>query len=93
MAVLIPLTSPLDLTGIAWPVSLLKFKQNLMALKAGERLEVLVQDPETAEHIIMIVNRSEDRIIERQMVGERFRFCIQKGEGLEPLNPRPHSTN
>lgn len=83
MAAPMPLTSPLDLTGIAWPVSLLKFKQNLLALKAGERLEVLVQDPEVADHIIMIVDRSEDRIIERQMVGERFRFYIQKGEGLD----------
>lgn len=83
MAAPMPLTSPLDLTGIAWPVSLLKFKQNLLALKAGERLEVFVQDPEVADHIILIVDRSEDRIIERQMVGERFRFCIQKGEGLD----------
>jgi TusA-related sulfurtransferase len=72
-------TSQLDLTGIAWPVCLLKFKQNLLALKAGERLEVLVQDPDVADHILLIVSRSEDRVIDRQIDQERFRLCIQKG--------------
>jgi TusA-related sulfurtransferase len=73
------LTSQLDLTGISWPVCLLKFKQNLLALGVGERLEVLVQDPEVADHILMIVDRSADRVIDRQVDGEIFRLCIQKG--------------
>jgi TusA-related sulfurtransferase len=74
-----PSTSQLDLTGISWPVCLLKFKQNLLTLRVGERLEVLVQDPEVADHIIMIVDRSDDKFIDRQRDGERFRLCIQKG--------------
>jgi TusA-related sulfurtransferase len=72
-------TSQLDLAGIAWPVCLLKFKQNLLALGAGERLEVLVQDPEVADHIVMIVNRSKDRVIDRQIDGKILRLYIQKG--------------
>jgi TusA-related sulfurtransferase len=72
-------TSQLNLTGISWPVCLLKFKQNLLALRMGEKLEVLVQDPDVADQIIMIVDRSEDKIIDRQRDGERFRLCIQKG--------------
>ena len=71
--------SQLDLSGISWPVCLLKFKQNLLALKAGERLEVLGQDPDVADHIVLIVDRSEDRVIDRQIDGERFKLCIQKG--------------
>lgn len=74
-----PSTSQLDLSGISWPVCLLKFKQNLLALKAGERLEVLGQDPDVADHIVLIVDRSEDRVIDRQIDGERFKLCIQKG--------------
>ncbi|MBI5602609.1 MAG: sulfurtransferase TusA family protein [Deltaproteobacteria bacterium] len=72
-------TAQLDLSGISWPVCLLKFKQNLLALKAGERLEVLGQDPDVADHIVLIVDRSEDRVIDRQIDGERFKLCIQKG--------------
>jgi len=76
-------TSQLDLTGISWPVCLLKFKQNLLALRTGQRLEVLVQDPDVADHIVMIVNRSEDRVIDRQLDGEGLRFCIQKGKSAD----------
>jgi TusA-related sulfurtransferase len=72
-------TSQLDLTGISWPVCLLKFKQNLLALRTGQRLEVLVQDPDVADHIVLIVDRSEDRVLDRQIDGKRFRLCIQKG--------------
>jgi TusA-related sulfurtransferase len=74
-----PSTAQLDLTGISWPVCLLKFKQNLLALGTGDQLEVLVQDPDVADHILLIVNRSEDRLIDRQTDGERFRLWIQKG--------------
>jgi TusA-related sulfurtransferase len=74
-----PSKSQLDLRGIAWPMCLLQFKQNLLALKAGQRLEVLVQDPDVADHILLLVNRSEDKVMERQIDGERFRLCIQKG--------------
>jgi TusA-related sulfurtransferase len=76
-------TSQLDLTGISWPVCLLKFKQNLLALRTGQRLEVLVQDPDVADHIVMIVNRSEDRVIDRQLDGEGLRLCIQKGKSAD----------
>jgi TusA-related sulfurtransferase len=72
-------TAQLDLAGIAWPVCLLKFKQNLLALETGERLEVLVQDPEVADHIVMIVNRSKDRVIDHQIDGKILRLHIQKG--------------
>jgi TusA-related sulfurtransferase len=76
-------TASLDLTGMAWPVCLLTFKQKLVALKAGQRLEVLVQDPDVADHIVMIVNRSEDRVIDSRLEGERLRLCIQKGKGSD----------
>lgn len=78
-----PVSSQLDLRGITWPVCLLTFKQNLLGLKVGERLEVLVQDPEVADQIFMIVDRSADKVIDRQRDEERFRFWIEKGESLD----------
>jgi TusA-related sulfurtransferase len=74
-------TSQIDLRGISWPVCLLNFKQNLLALHEGECLEILLGDPEVADQIQMIVERSEDKIIDRQREGERLRLRIEKGKG------------
>ena len=71
----------LDLRGISWPMCLLQFKQNLLALGAGGRLEVLVQDPEVAENILMIIERSGDRVLDNQKDETGFRLRIEKGEG------------
>ncbi|MBI5604811.1 MAG: hypothetical protein HY879_15840 [Deltaproteobacteria bacterium] len=74
-----PTTPPLDLTEISWPVCLLTFKQRLLALRTGEQLGVSVQDHDVADHIVLIVHRSEDRVIGRHIDGERHRLCILKG--------------
>jgi TusA-related sulfurtransferase len=79
----------LDLRGVTWPMCLLQFKQNLLALGAGETLEVLVYDPEVAEQITTIVNRSQDRLITRQKDGERVRLRIIKGESPDRGNNLP----
>jgi len=75
----------LDLRGISWPVCLLDFKQNLLALHEGQCLEVWLGDPEVADQIRMIVERSEDRIIDRQGDGESLQLWIEKGKGLDPV--------
>jgi TusA-related sulfurtransferase len=82
-------TSQLDLRGISWPMCLLQFKQNLLALGAGDKLEVLIQDPEVADYIILIVGRSADRLITRQKDGERLRLWIEKGENPDRGNNPP----
>jgi TusA-related sulfurtransferase len=79
----------LDLQGITWPMCLLQFKQNLLALDAGETLEVLVYDPEVAEQITTIVRRSQDRVITRHTDGERVRLWIVKGEYPDQGNNLP----
>lgn len=78
-----PSTSHLDLRGISWPMCLLKFKQTLLTLRVGEQLEVLVQDPEVADHILMIIDRSRDKVVDRQLEKEKLTLCIEKGEELE----------
>ena len=74
----------LDLKGITWPVCLLTFKQTLLTLVSGERLEVVIHDPEVAEQILMIVERSPDRIIDRHMEGKKLRLRIEKGKKADP---------
>jgi TusA-related sulfurtransferase len=81
--------SQLDLQEIAWPVCLLQFKQNLLSLEAGNMLEVLVQDPEVADQIAMIVDRSVDRLIARQKDGDRVRLWIVKGKRPDRGNMLP----
>ena len=73
------LTSKLSLVGIAWPVSLLKFKSAINGLRAYEVMEVLTQDPDVVADITILVNRSEDTLIDQQKDGDVYRLSIQKG--------------
>ena len=73
------LKSEVDLCGITWPVCLLKFKNALIDLGACEVLEVLTRDPEVVENIIMIVERSEDTLINQQKEGHIYRLSVEKG--------------
>jgi TusA-related sulfurtransferase len=77
-----PLTSKVDLCGITWPVCLLKFKKALNDLAADDVLEVLTRDPEVAQYIIMIVNRSEDSLINQRQDGHIYRLSVEKGRTL-----------
>ncbi|MGB5749779.1 MAG: sulfurtransferase TusA family protein [Desulfobacterales bacterium] len=69
----------LDLVGVAWPVCLLKFKSAVNGLCACEILDVLTQDPDVVDSINMIVDRSEDTLINQQKDGQVYRLSIQKG--------------
>jgi TusA-related sulfurtransferase len=74
-----PLKSEVDLCGITWPVCLLQFKNALNALGAEDVLEVLTRDPEVVEYIVMIVKRSNDKLINQQKEGHIFRLSVEKG--------------
>lgn len=68
----------MDLCGISWPVCLLKFKSALDDICACNVLEVLTQDPEVVENIILIVDRSEDTLINQQKEGDVYRLSVEK---------------
>lgn len=74
-----PFTSEVDLCGITWPVCLLKFKNALNDLGTDDVLEVLTRDPEVMEHIMMIVNRSKDKLISQRKEGHIYRLTVEKG--------------
>ncbi len=71
-------TAQLDLSGIAWPVCLLKFKTELNNLDSCEVMDVLAQDPEVVENIVMIIERSEDTLIARRRNGEIYRLSVRR---------------
>ncbi len=71
-------TAELDLIGIAWPVCLLKFKTELNNLDSCEKMDVLAQDPEVVENIVMIIERSEDTLIDRRKDGKIYRLTVRR---------------
>ena len=73
-----PSKSELDLCGVTWPVCLLEFKSALNDLCPCEVLDVLAQDPDVVENIILIVDRSEDKLINRQKEGDIYRLSVEK---------------
>ena len=73
------LNSKLNLVGIAWPVSLLKFKSEVNHMRACEVMEVLTRDPDVVANITMIVQRSEDILVDQQKEGDVYRLSVQKG--------------
>ena len=73
------LRSELNLVGVAWPVSLLKFKSASSSLGVREILEVLTRDPDVVANITLLVSRSGDSLIDQHKDGEIYRLSIQKG--------------
>ena len=88
----------LDLRGVVLPVSLLKCSHALSQMGSHGRLEVLVRDQETADELIRIIERSQDRVVHRRRVGNHFRIHIgpisdqgsngSKGKGTEQQQGR-----
>lgn len=74
-------TLQLDLRGVALPVSLLKCKRTLMDLRATDALEVLVHDPEVAEDLVKIIERSQERTIRSEREGNFYRIHIGPNDG------------
>ena len=66
----------LDLRGVVLPVSLLKCSHALSQMGSHDRLEVLVRDQETADELVRIIERSQDRAVHLAMVGDHYRIHI-----------------
>ncbi len=69
----------LNLIGVFFPICLLKCKSTLHAMHPGERMDVLVSDPEVLDELEKIIRRSKDQIIHRLKKPDHCRLRIQKG--------------
>ena len=57
---------------------LLKFKTALNELCSCDVLEILTQDPDVVESIVMMVNRSEDTLINQRKEHGIYRLLVEK---------------
>ena len=63
-----PPASEINLINVDWPGSLLQCNAELFRMKCGDRLDVLVNDPEIARTLMLVINRAENlsaRLVEQ----------------------------
>jgi len=70
--------SKLNLIGIVSPFCLLEFKHALARVGHGQMLEVLIQDPDVADDLVRLVDRSDDRLVERKRIDHKFQILVQR---------------
>ena len=75
-----PPTQALDLTDTVSFLSLLQCQKALAQMKAGDSIEIIMNDADMVNDLIKIVNRSNDRITEQSLNGNRYRIIITKGD-------------
>ena len=71
-------TTQLDLIGVLGPVGLLKFTGSLSRLKPKDRLEILITDPDVVLDLILITERSNDRVVASEEIADHYRIVIEK---------------
>ncbi len=74
----------LDACGLPCPLPLLKAKQALARLKAGQLLEVIATDAGSWRDFETFAEQSIHELVEREERGEHFHYWIRKGE--EPVS-------
>ena len=72
----------LDLRGLRCPMPVLKTRQRLRKLSAGEELQVLTDDPLAGLAIPAFCNELQQELVEQIAEdGDVNRFTIRRGEG------------
>lgn len=73
------LKTVLDLRGVFSPLNLFKCKGCLNSMEKGEILEVMLTDMDVVQDLIMIVKRSNDKIIYQKKNKDCICLGIKKG--------------
>ncbi len=68
----------LDLCGLIAPYCLLLCKAKLASMPSGTVLEIRVGDPETVRDLLMVLDRSGEKVVARLQSGETTHIWIQK---------------
>lgn len=69
----------INLTGLLPPICLLQCKKQLSEMAPGDIICVCLQDQEILRDLVLIIERSKDKIIKQQMEADAYRIYIQKG--------------
>ncbi|MHC1725134.1 MAG: sulfurtransferase TusA family protein [Syntrophobacteraceae bacterium] len=69
----------LNLYGVIAPYCFLLCKSALASLKPGAILEIHLSDPQTLEDLLIILDRSGEKILSSVQYGESTRLRVQRG--------------
>jgi sulfite reductase (ferredoxin) len=67
-----------DYRGLACPINFVKVKLDLAAMKAGETLEVLLDDGPPIENVPRSVKELGDTVLEKKKIDNYWSLLIQK---------------
>jgi len=70
----------LDASGLTCPMPLLKAKQKLNQIAAGDTLKVLATDPGSVRDIASFIKLTPHELLESYEENGTFHYLIQKGE-------------
>ena len=71
--------SELDMVGIGWPVCFLECKRTLRGMDPGDILMISMKDPDAVNELVMIIDRSNDQIMQTEKEDDCYRIQIRKG--------------
>jgi TusA-related sulfurtransferase len=74
----------LDISGVVSPISLALCKAALAPMAVGAVLEIRLRDEETLRDLLMIVERSRDRVLAWERHEEDYCVWVQKGAPAKP---------
>lgn len=69
----------LDVTGYVCPHPQIYTKKALEKVKAGDVLEVVFDNPSSAESVTAMCDTRGDKIVDKAQEGGKFTFRIEKG--------------
>ncbi len=73
----------LDLRGVISPLNLLKCKNTLKAMEQGEIMEVILADADVIQDLLMIVERSTDKVVYQNKKADYICLGIKKGNRIQ----------
>lgn len=73
-------TETLDCVGLFCPEPLFQTREAIDALKPGDVLEVLADDPAAEEDLTRFAKRTGHEVVGIEDLGEYKRFLIRKGD-------------
>lgn len=68
----------LDISGVMMPFGLVLCKAALARLAQGEILEIRLQDDDTLKDLLIILERSGDRVLAWEQRGRHYHVWVQK---------------
>jgi tRNA 2-thiouridine synthesizing protein A len=71
----------LDLTGLKCPLPVLKARRQISQMAAGERLDVMADDPAAPLDFEHFCSTGGHALVETRSEGDIFTFCICVGTG------------